>query len=183
MTAPSSSTTPPAKLPDTKPASQSATQRDAQAAAQPATVSATAPEKGPAPQATIQATAQPDTQPAHGPVVCPECGRANAEGVEFCTHCHHTLLFRCPMCWNVQRHGGTCDKCHLDLDRYWRVKGATEHAQLVRDEALSFEKYAEPPRSVLLTLLAIPLQFMPFGEWLGGTLLLNWLRKRYPDLL
>jgi hypothetical protein len=130
----------------------------------------------------MQATAPPETQPALGPIVCPECGLANAAGVEFCTHCHHTLLFRCPMCWNVQRHGGTCDKCHLDLDRYWRVEGATEHAQLVRDEALSLEKYKEPPRSVLLTILAIPLRFLPFGEWLGATLLLNWLRKRYPDL-
>lgn len=114
--------------------------------------------------------------------MCPECGRANAEGVEFCTHCHHTLLFRCPMCWNVQRHGGTCDKCHLDLDRYWRVEGASEQAQLIHDEALSFEKYKEPPRSVLLTLLAIPLRFLPFGEWLGATLLLNWLRNKFPDL-
>jgi hypothetical protein len=150
----------------------------------PTKEAAPSPTKVAATQSTTDASEETATQPAqaHAAFVCPECGRSNSESVEFCTHCHHTLLFRCPMCWSEQRHGGTCDKCHLDLEKYWRVKGASEQAQLIRDESSTFEKSVEPPRSILLTLLAIPLRFLPFGEWLGATLLLNWLRKRYPDL-
>lgn len=63
------------------------------------------------------------TEPALAPGVCPECQHANPESAHFCTHCHHTLIYSCPKCWHEQRHGGTCDVCHLDPEKYWRVYG------------------------------------------------------------
>lgn len=50
---------------------------------------------------------------------CPKCGAANAEGVQFCTNCHATLIFKCPNCAHTQTHGGTCDACGENLDLFW----------------------------------------------------------------
>jgi predicted amidophosphoribosyltransferase len=50
---------------------------------------------------------------------CPKCGAANAEGVQFCTNCHATLIFKCPNCAHTQTHGGVCDACGENLDLFW----------------------------------------------------------------
>jgi hypothetical protein len=116
------------------------------------------------------------------PGICPECRRANLDSAHFCTHCHHTLIYSCPKCWHEQRHGGICDACHLDLDKYWRVYGATKQAALINEEETNLEKSTKPIEGVLLTIASIPLQFVPFLSFLGYGLLLNWLRRRFSDV-
>jgi len=90
----------------------------------------------------------------------------------------HADLFL-PEVWHEQRHGGICDACHLDLDQYWRVYGATKQAALINEEETNLEKSTKPIEGVLLTIASIPLQFVPFLSFLGYGLLLNWLRRRF----
>jgi len=52
-------------------------------------------------------------------MTCPKCGAANLDGVQFCTTCHATLLFKCPKCEHMQNHGGVCDACGLNLTAFW----------------------------------------------------------------
>jgi len=52
-------------------------------------------------------------------MTCPKCGAANAEGVQFCTNCHATLLFKFPNCAHMQTHGGTCESCGANFDLFW----------------------------------------------------------------
>lgn len=52
-------------------------------------------------------------------MTCPKCGAENAEGVQFCTTCHATLVFKCPKCEHTQNHGGVCDACGLNLNLFW----------------------------------------------------------------
>jgi hypothetical protein len=121
------------------------------------------------------------TQQLPAPGVSPECQRVNPESAHFCTHCHHTLIYSCPKCWHEQRHGGTCDACHLDLDKYWRVYGATKQAALINEEETNLANSTKRVEGVLLTIATIPLQFVPFLSFLGYGLLLNWLRRRFAD--
>jgi predicted amidophosphoribosyltransferase len=51
-------------------------------------------------------------------MVCPKCQQENSDTAQFCSRCHMTLRFVCPTCHNIQRHGGTCDKCGLDFMKY-----------------------------------------------------------------
>jgi len=76
----------------------------------------------------------PAEQTSNAPGVCPECHCANLESAHFCTHCHHTLIYSFPKCWHEQRFGGTCDVCHLDLEKYCRVYGTTRHSALIHEE-------------------------------------------------
>ncbi len=32
--------------------------------------------------------------------------------------CHTPLRYTCPSCKNVQAHGGTCEKCGVDFNKY-----------------------------------------------------------------
>ena len=50
---------------------------------------------------------------------CPKCGATNAEGVQFCTNCHATLIFKCPKCEHKQAHGGVCDACGENFSLFW----------------------------------------------------------------
>jgi hypothetical protein len=122
---------------------------------------------------------QPIAQSSNAPGVCPECHRANPKSAHFCTHCHHTLIYSCPKCWHEQRHGGSCDACHLDLEKYWRVYGATKQAALINEEETNLENSTKRIEGVLVTIASIPLQFIPFLSFLGYGLLLNWLRRRF----
>jgi hypothetical protein len=122
------------------------------------------------------------TQELLAPGVCPECRRVNPESAHFCTDCHHTLIYRCPKCWHEQRHGGTCDACHLDLDKYWLVYGVTEQAALIKEEETNFGKSTERIEGVLMTIAMMPLQFIPFVRFLGYGFLLNWLRRRFSGI-
>jgi hypothetical protein len=89
------------------------------------------------------------------------------------------LIYSCPKCWHEQRHGGSCDACHLDLKQYWRVYGATKQAALINEEETNLENSTKRIEGVLLTIASIPLQFIPFLSFLGYGLLLNWLRRRF----
>lgn len=51
-------------------------------------------------------------------MLCPKCQQENSDTAQFCTTCHMTLRFVCPSCRNIQRHGGTCDKCGVDFMKY-----------------------------------------------------------------
>lgn len=68
-------------------------------------------------------------------MTCPKCGAANPNGVQFCTHCHATLLFKCPKCDHSQPHGGSCDACGLDMDFFWK-----RHLAIKRIEEENFER-------------------------------------------
>jgi hypothetical protein len=125
-------------------------------------------------------TAVRGTQVALGPGVCPQCEHLNSPNDQFCTRCHYILIYRCPKCWHEQRHGHICDACHLDMDRYWQVFGATEQAALIQDEATNMEKSAARVEGVLSMLGAIPLQLLPFLEFLGIAFLIRWLHRRFP---
>src|SRR6201987_3192905 len=127
----------------------------------------------------MNTSSAPGTQQLPAPCVCPECHHVNPESAYFCMRCHHTLIYCCPKCWHEQRHGGTCDACHLDLDKYWRVYGATKQAALINEEETNLENSTKRIEGVLLTIATIPLQFVPFLSFLGYGLLLNWLRRRF----
>jgi|SRR5271169_296145 len=115
------------------------------------------------------------------PGVCTECGRVNLESAHFCTLCHHILIYSCPQCWHEQRHGGTCDACHLDLEKYWRVYGATKQSALINEEETNLDKSVQPVENALVTIAATLLQFVPFLGFLGYGMLLNWLRRRFAE--
>lgn len=69
---------------------------------------------------------------------CPKCGAANADGVQFCVHCHATLIFKCPNCAHTQSHGGVCDACGENLDLFWASYLAiksNEAERVARDKA------------------------------------------------
>ena len=75
-------------------------------------------------------------------MICPKCGAANADGVEFCTRCHATLLFTCPHCNHTQPHSGKCDTCGQNLDLFWKTylvktqaEAADAEAQQMKTEA------------------------------------------------
>src|SRR5487761_1035699 len=67
-------------------------------------------------------------------MTCPKCGTANAEGVQFCTNCHATLLFKCPQCEHMQTHGGTCDSCGTNFDVFWASYLALKSNEEQQDE-------------------------------------------------
>lgn len=71
---------------------------------------------------------------------CAKCGTANAEGVQFCTNCHATLIFKCPKCDHRQPHGGKCDACGQDFAAFWStylaMKGQ-ETQQIARDKTMA----------------------------------------------
>ena len=98
-------------------------------------------------------------RPAHpcAPILdcmdCPRCGRANPEGVQFCTQCHETLLFKCPVCWHVQMHGGDCDECGANFGAYWRL--AVNRESKV-DAQVELDK-TKARMSLLVSVLMAPL--------------------------
>jgi hypothetical protein len=130
---------------------------------------------------TTSASSQPQTETLGKSAICPQCERANLLDAHFCTNCHHILIYRCPMCWNEQRHGGTCDKCHLDLEKYWRISSATGRAALIQEEETNMEKSANRVNSFLTMIATIPLQLIPFLEFVGISFVASWLRRRFPD--
>src|SRR5487761_658544 len=70
-------------------------------------------------------------------MTCPKCGIANAEGVQFCTNCHATLLFKCPQCDHMQTHGGTCESCGTNFDVFWAsylALKSNEEQQVAKDK-------------------------------------------------
>jgi uncharacterized membrane protein YvbJ len=68
-------------------------------------------------------------------MVCPACHAANPSGIQFCTHCHATLFFRCPQCWHEQTTNQKCEKCGMDIDNFWRAQVATAEIIEIKEEA------------------------------------------------
>jgi len=64
---------------------------------------------------------------------CPQCGCANPNGVAFCTHCHATLMFKCPKCWHEQNHGAKCEQCGADFGQLQGVYLAQVMAEEFRE--------------------------------------------------
>lgn len=89
-------------------------------------------------------------------VNCPKCGHVNPSAAYFCTSCHQLLIHRCPECWHEQRQGGTCEKCELDMDAFWRTYGATKHAALVAEERTNMERSSNQAVGFLQSFAAWP---------------------------
>lgn len=70
-------------------------------------------------------------------MTCPKCGAENAEGVQFCTTCHATLVFKCPKCEHTQNHGGVCDACGLNLNLFWATYLETKREE---DDKIAHDK-------------------------------------------
>lgn len=70
-------------------------------------------------------------------MTCPKCGAENPDGVQFCTTCHATLLFKCPKCEHMQNHGGVCDACGLNLTAFWAAYLETKTEE---DQKLEHDK-------------------------------------------
>lgn len=86
-------------------------------------------------------------------MTCPTCGVANAEGVQFCTNCHATLLFKCPQCEHMQTHGATCESCGTNFDVFWASYLALkshEEEQVEKDKLKS-------EAGALVQILTLPL--------------------------
>jgi hypothetical protein len=75
------------------------------------------------------------------PVVCPACGNQNPSDLQFCTHCHATLIFRCPHCRHQQPERHICAKCGADIDKFWRAQLATAQARHIKEEADHRERF------------------------------------------
>jgi predicted amidophosphoribosyltransferase len=99
-------------------------------------------------------------------MICPRCGRDNREGVQFCTNCHETLLFKCPVCWHVQEHGGTCEKCGASFAAFWELAAVY---QAKEDQQVASDKL-KARASLLASVLMAPL--------LGGRWVLRMLFGR-----
>jgi hypothetical protein len=69
---------------------------------------------------------------------CPKCGGDNPEKVQFCVRCHAPVRYTCPACHHLQDHGGHCDECGLDFEKYaaMLVFHAQERSQLERQKSL-----------------------------------------------
>jgi hypothetical protein len=65
-------------------------------------------------------------------MLCPKCGHANPDATPFCVACHATLIFKCPVCWHQQPHGGTCDQCGTNFVAYWSLAADRENQEEVR---------------------------------------------------
>lgn len=71
---------------------------------------------------------------------CSNCGHENPDDSQFCTSCHNILLYKCPNCWNLQRHPGKCEKCGVDLAQAWNVQAATAMASAINEEQTNIDK-------------------------------------------
>jgi hypothetical protein len=61
------------------------------------------------------------------------------------------------------------------------VYGATKQAALINEEERNLGQSTERIEDALITIAAMPLQFIPFVRFLGYGLLLSWLRRRFSE--
>jgi predicted amidophosphoribosyltransferase len=86
-------------------------------------------------------------------MTCAKCGAANAEGVQFCTKCHATLLFKCPNCAHAQTHGGTCESCGATFDLFWASYLALKSKQ---EQQVKIDKF-KAEAGMFMRILMLPL--------------------------
>lgn len=99
-------------------------------------------------------------------MVCPKCQQENSDTAQFCTRCHMTLRFVCPSCKNIQRHGGTCDKCGLDFMKYAMTLQYEMQAKADKDRARLRGR-----SSIFKQILLLPVT--------GGFSLLKYFREKF----
>ena len=119
---------------------------------------------------------------------CAACSHENPHGVEFCTHCHATLIFRCGRCWHQQTTHAICEKCGADMDNFWRTQLATAQAIHIKEEADHRERLEQlrdgmqshqlPPPEVLplAASVLLPAPFALISSVLFGWLISRWRR-------
>ncbi|HEV2314675.1 MAG TPA: zinc-ribbon domain-containing protein [Candidatus Acidoferrales bacterium] len=95
-------------------------------------------------------------------MTCPKCGAANAEGVQFCTNCHATLLFKCPNCAHMQTHGGTCESCGANFDLFWASYLALKSHETQQVEIDKLKAEAGTFMQILMLPLAAGASFTRF---------------------
>ena|SRR5579871_758850 len=91
-------------------------------------------------------------------ILCPGCGHANSPDVEFCTACHHMLIYRCPKCWHTQRTPGKCESCGIVMAAYSEM--ALERA-MKEEDRLWWAKFWSAA-SAFVQILFLP--FMTVGS-------------------
>ncbi len=96
---------------------------------------------------------------------CPQCGRETPDTASFCIRCHATLRFVCPACRHPQDHGGTCDACGADFEKYLEVLGTR-----MVEQAEAERRRARARASLLRQVLLLPLT--------GGLSLLKYFHDR-----
>ena len=110
-------------------------------------------------------------------VTCSKCGRENSDTAQFCTACHNTLLFKCPNCWNQQRHAGTCEKCGADMALAWKVQAATAMAAAVKEEGTNVDSSGQNVMSNVRMAEMAVLSPTSFLTWLGLRYAWRWFSK------
>ena len=109
---------------------------------------------------------------------CPKCGTANADGVQFCTNCHATLIFKCPKCEHKQAHGGRCDVCGEDFAFFWARHFAEKNAEEARIEKDKAEAEANAVRTALTVPFSGPAGWAFFLITQALNRIATWYRSR-----
>jgi hypothetical protein len=109
---------------------------------------------------------------------CPKCGTANADGVQFCTNCHATLIFKCPKCEHTQTHGGRCDVCGEDFALFWAQHFTKKDAEDARIQKDKTEAEANAVRTALTVPFSGPAGIASFLGMQLFSRLLAWYRSR-----
>lgn len=106
---------------------------------------------------------------------CSKCGQSNTDDAQFCTSCHNILLYKCPRCWNLQRHSGKCEKCGVDLTQAWNVQAATAMASAIKEEQLNIKKSGQDLQNAAQMAEMAALSPQSFLAMIGLQLVWRWL--------
>jgi len=112
-------------------------------------------------------------------MTCPKCGAANAEGVQFCTNCHATLLFKCPNCTHTQTHGRTCDSCGANFDLFWASYLALKSRE---EQQVKIDKF-KAEVGIFMRILTLPLAAgASFTRFLFGQAAMQFIGRLFSRL-
>jgi hypothetical protein len=111
-------------------------------------------------------------------MTCPECGAVNAEGVQFCTHCHATLIFKCPICDHRQTHGGVCDACGLNFDVFWKQRLAVKRVKEENFERKQTEQQVNAIRAAMTVPFSGPVGWIIFLTTAALNRIAAWFESR-----
>ena len=82
---------------------------------------------------------------------CVKCGQENLKSIEFCVKCHYPLRFTCPACKHEQPHGGQCEKCGADFEKYVAMMLMQAESQTRQQRETSQNRHSTL-KQVLLTI-------------------------------